>query len=84
MEKQTLHKEQFSSVDVPSFLFDKIKSKIELNEKKASFQAKFLLSAAVITLLINIGVIGQQKLNSNTQAETEFNPYTTLNYSYYE
>ena len=84
MEKQLLHKEQFSSVEVPDFLLDKIKNKIHLEQKKSSIQSKLLVAAAVIILFVNIGIIGQQKLKGNTQVETEFNPYTTLNYSYYE
>ncbi len=84
MEKQLLHKEQFSSVEIPDFLLDKIKNKIEQEEKKSSMQTKLLLAAAIITLFVNIGIIGQQKLQSNTEVEAEFNPYTTLNYSYYE
>lgn len=84
MEKDILNPGQFGQVEVPNFLFDKIKNKIEQEERKASFQSKLLLAAAIITLFVNIGIVGQQKLQSNTSSATEYNPYSSLNYSLYE
>lgn len=84
MDKDILNPGQFGHVEVPDFLFDKIKNKIEQEERKASFQSKLLLAAALITLFVNIGIVGQQKLQNKTPSDTEFNPYSSLNYSLYE
>ena len=84
MEKEILDKQQFNSVEVPNFLFDKISDKIENLEQKSNFQSKLLLAAAIIIFFVNIGIVGKQQIENRSISETEFNPYATTTYSTYD
>ena len=84
MEKDRLNTKQFCSVEVPEFLFDLIKKKIEEEESKINFRSKLLMAASLIVFFVNLGVMSQYESNSDTIYESDINPYTSLNYSYYE
>ncbi len=76
MENETLNKEQFNCVEVPDFLYDSIKEKIELHERKIKLQSRLIVAAAVITLFVNVGIISQYDSFQNSDEADALNPYS--------
>ena len=81
---EELNEEQFKAVEVPDFLFEKIKNKIEKEESTNHFQSRFLMVAAIFVFFINLGVLSQYEMTSDVAQVLESNPYSTINYSYYD
>ena len=79
-----LHKDQFNRVEVPDFLLENIKKKINLKERQTRLQTRILVAAACICLFVNIGVISQYSDNNQAQNEADINPFSTLNTISYE
>jgi len=84
MKIEIVQFERIKQAEVPDFLFEKIKNKIENEERNSNFQSKLLLAAAIIVLFVNIGIVGQQKIQNHTPSELDYLPYSTLNHSLYE
>ena len=74
MKTQLEFLEKIEQVEIPPDLFKKVIHKIEQIEDKKRNQFKWLASAAVITVLFNLGFVFQYYNSVNSNSE-KINPY---------